>query len=405
MVGMGFKKIYTLLILLVLLSLSLSACNIVDGFLGTYSPPREIDLPKALIEKPGFKLNLFDLKPLYWSSDNTAFFWQGFLVDPKTNSEDLSPLYMTNIQTKQTREIDINGKFVFNLHLSSDGKTLYFTESLDTESPSIFGTCLYEYNLATDKLDSHLCDVLGQNNSETSSIVIAFSPDNTQMVYQTNGSIFLYNLSNKESRLLLESSSASLPYFSKYYFGSKFQNQLFSPDGSQLLILVDSKPAIFTLDSGNSEPLDLSSVTENSFAELRWAQEGILGFTYSSPASNPLTLYNLSTGSKETLQISNNSADLAIIIEAPYLWSWSKANDKIVYETTKCLAKNGYTGLCINQHYLNVYNRQSREQTVLAKNDTSFLHSLSNDGKKIIFSHRIDNSENIKTSFYLLDIP
>ena len=396
-----------------LLSLSLSACSV-----DLITPRAEISLPTPFLEKTGFRFG-WDADFL-WTTDNTAFFWQGYLVDPKTNSEDLSPLYMTNIQTKQTREIDTNGRKVLHLHTVSDGKTLYFTESLDTESPSIFGTCLYEYRLDTDRLKAHLCDVFSQHQSNintSSRVKLAFSPDDTHMVYQINDSIFLYDLISEESRLLLdESSSASLayPYYGiDYRLGEPIDGRLFSPDGTKLLVLVDSQLTVLTISTGELESLTLPlsappliDESERFIGELRWTPEGILLLTQSDAASVSHTIYNLSSGSKQDIQLFHNSADPELFTDTPGYWSWSKASDTISYGTFKCFATNP-GGLCINQWYLNVYNRQTSKQAVLAKNDRSFFNSLSNDGKKIIFSHLGFNSdsENMKTSLYLLDIP
>lgn len=412
MVGMGFKNKNILLMVFVFISLVLAACNVGD----LLTPSPEIDLPKAFIKKSGFEPNhIYDSK-LYWSADNTAFFWQGSFVDPKTNSEDLSPLYMTNIQTKQTREIDTNGRQVNALHMSGDGKTLYFIDSLDTTYPSIYGTCLYEYKLDTDKLEAYLCDVFSQHKSKINSparipVMLAFSPDNQHLAYQINDSIFLYDLMSKESRLLLDaSSSASLAY--PYYGTSEnIDSRLFSPDGSQLLVLVNSKPAVFTISTGELKPLTLPLPTPTLvdeemawgfIAELRWAQEGILLITKSDAASSSHTIYNLSTGSKQDIQLLNNGADPELFIETSILWSWSKANDKVAYRTRKCLAKSPYGNGCPMQSYLNIYNRQTNKLSVIAKNGEGIIPSISNDGKKIVFSvyEQTDNT----TSIYLIDV-
>lgn len=371
MVGMGLKLRNRFLVFIVLfvIPLGLSSC-------GSLTPSPKIDLPEVFTEKSGYRISFGPV----WAPDDKAFFWQGSVT---------SLLYRTDVETKETLEIDINGIEINNLYVSGDGKTLYFAENINAYRDPFMDVspCLYQYSLETAKLEPHLCDAFA---TQTQDIVINFFPHDSQLVYQLNQNLYLYDLSTKTSQLILDIANSN--YGSSLSLVSYFDSLSISPDGNQILLAYlssnTSERVVVTLNPGTGDlkhfPLPSELYSKPRYLEVRWTSKGILLLSHIHQEET--LIYNLSTEERHSLQ-------------GPISDFWQ---DFFALQDQTCLQGN-WSGSCIiSQWDLKLFNRQSGKETTLARNDSYFPHSLSNDLSKIVFF--AFNSQTNSNRIYLEDI-
>lgn len=354
----NIRSWFCLFILSSLIIIGLMACS-------SSEPVAEVKLGNLLIEYPGVRAT----GPLYWSPDDTMLLWQGYLKDS-------TPLYLTNIQTLTTRKVEVDA-WIENTRMSGDGKYLLYNAAGDQ---SIEDPCWHRYSLSTGEDEMMLCDVFGKQ-------VVSFSPDNIHVAYSlSGGGVYLYNLTTKKTQYLTDGFLYNRATVTD-------QTQLFSPDGSQLLVLVPKgvdthtfEVSIITVATGNAEPLAaLDSTWQTTI--LSWTTEGIQ-ILFIDPSNSSHFIRNLTTGETELVW-----QDGSYYCNGG--WSVSGNVRRLAFSTSRCLKSEescswwyGCHDHClVTQHHLNFRDLSTGKAHVVAKYDDSFslTSSLNHGGIKIAY--------------------